>query len=241
MSAAPWSGALAIGVGWAALDARLGKNKAHAHLAHQVILGLDGAVVVTTTSEIIAPKGKAIHIPAGQTHSIGPEGRLTRSIYIDPRFSGIRNDQQCNQPACLSDDLSAALERITDTNQARDWAKRFAGRLPGSAIDSRLQKALGNVRALANPAALARELALSPTRLREIVKADFGVPPSKLLQWLQLLGAAKAMEASSSLADAAAAGGFADQAHFSRRLQQWFGVTPKIGLSGLEVSVDDLS
>ena len=62
MSAAPWSGALAIGVGWAALDARLGKNKAHAHLAHQVILGLDGAVVVTTNSEIIAPKGKAIHI-----------------------------------------------------------------------------------------------------------------------------------------------------------------------------------
>ena len=90
-------------------------------------------------------------------------------------------------------------------------------------------------------AALARELTLSPTRLREIVKADFGVPPSKLLQWLQLLGAAKAMEASSSLADAAAAGGFADQAHFTRRLQQWFGVTPKIGLSGLEVSVDDLS
>ena len=53
--------------------------------------------------------------------------------------------------------------------------------------------------------------------------------------------AAKAMEASSSLADAAAAGGFADQAHFTRRLQQWFGVTPKIGLSGLGVSVDDLS
>ena len=165
MSAAPWSGALAIGVGWAALDARLGKNTAHAHLAHQVILGLDGAVVVTTNSDIIAPKGKAIQIPAGQTHSIGPEGRLTRSIYIDPRFSGIRNDQQCNQPACLSDDLSATLEHITDTNQARDWAKRFAGRLPGSAIDSRLQKALGNVRALANPAALARELTLSPTSL----------------------------------------------------------------------------
>ena len=58
MSAAPWSGALAIGVGWAALDARLGKNTAHAHLAHQVILGLDGAVVVTTNSDIIAPKAR---------------------------------------------------------------------------------------------------------------------------------------------------------------------------------------
>jgi AraC-like DNA-binding protein len=241
MSAAPWSGALAIGVGWAALDARLGKNTAHAHLADQVILGLDGAVIVTTTSVMTAPKGKAVLIPAGQTHSIGPEGRLTRSVYVDPRFSGIRNDQKRDRPAFLRDDLSAALHDITDINQARDWARQFVGRLPGSAIDQRLQKALGNVRALASPAALARELALSPSRLREIVKADFGVPPSKLLQWLQLLGAAKAMEASSSLADAAAAGGFADQAHFTRRLQQWFGVTPKIGLSGLEVSVDDLS
>jgi AraC-like DNA-binding protein len=69
--------------------------------------------------------------------------------------------------------------------------------------------------------------------------SDFGVPPSKLLQWLQLLGAAKALEASASLADAAAAGGFSDQAHFTRRLRQWFGVTPKVGLSGLEVSIDD--
>lgn len=117
----------------------------------------------------------------------------------------------------------------------------FAGRLPGSAIDARLKTVLGEVDALTSPAALARALSLSPSRLREIVKADFGVPPSKLLQWLQLLVAAKAMQTSASLADAAAAGGFADQAHFTRRLQQWFGVSPKIGLSGLEISVDEIS
>lgn len=241
MSAASWSGALAIGIGWAALDARLGMNKAHAHLAHQIIMGLDGPVVITTIREIIAPKGKAVLIPAGQVHTVGPVQRLTRSVYVDPRFSGIRNDRERDQPVFLSDDLSIALQNTSDVNQARIWARMFAGRLPGSAIDARLKNVLGEVDALTSPAALARALSLSPSRLREIVKADFGVPPSKLLQWLQLLVAAKAMQTSASLADAAAAGGFADQAHFTRRLQQWFGVSPKTGLSGLEISVDEIS
>jgi AraC-like DNA-binding protein len=238
MSVSSWSGELAIGVGWAALDARLGKNKAHAHLADQIILGLDGPVVVKTAREMRAPKGQAVLIPAGQIHSVGPSGRLTRSIYIDPRFSGVRNDHKRNRPVFLRDDLSATLQDIADINEARDWARVFAGRLPGSAIDTRLEKALGKVSTLTSPAALARELSLSPSRLREIVKADFGVPPSKLLQWLQLLAAAKAMEASASLADVAAAGGFSDQSHFTRRLKEWFGVTPKSALADLKIYVD---
>ena len=239
MSARAWSGALVIGVGWAMLDAQIGENDGHAHLAHQIILGLDGAVVITAASEITAPKGKAVLIPAGQTHAIGPKGRQTRSVYVDPRFSGVRNDRKDGPLVFLHDDVSAALRDIGNADQARHWARMFAGRLPGSAIDARLQTAFENADALTSPAALARALSLSPSRLRDIVMSDFGVPPSKLLQWLQLLGAAKALEASASLADAAAAGGFSDQAHFTRRLRQWFGVTPKAGLSGLEVSIDD--
>ena len=97
-----------------------------------------------------------------------------------------------------------------------------------------------NKGAVESPAALARELALSPSRLREIVKAGFGVPPSKLLQWLQLLASAEALATTDRLCDAAAAGGFSDQAHFTRRLRQWFGVTPGTGLQGLEISIDGL-
>jgi len=80
-------------------------------------------------------------------------------------------------------------------------------------------------------------MGLSPARLREIAIRDFGVPTAKLLQWLQLQHAIDALRHTASLAEAAAAGGFADQAHFTRRLVQWFGVTPSLGLAQLEISV----
>src|SRR3546814_12840702 len=59
----------------------------------------------------------------------------------------------------------------------------------------------------------------------------FGVPPAKLLQWLQLQRAVRALVSGEGLADAAAAGGFADQSHFTRRCAQWLGVPPSAGLS----------
>ncbi len=177
MSAASWSGALAIGIGWAALDARLGMNKAHAHLAHQIIMGLDGPVVITTIREIIAPKGKAVLIPAGQVHTVGPVQRLTRSVYVDPRFSGIRNDRERDQPVFLSDDLSIALQNTSDVNQARIWARMFAGRLPGSAIDARLKNVLGEVDALTSPAARARALQGRSPLLRQRMRQEAVVYP----------------------------------------------------------------
>jgi len=99
---------------------------------------------------------------------------------------GVRNDRKDGPLVFLHDDVSASSERYWQCRQARHWARMFAGRLPGSAIDARLQTAFENADALTSPAALARALSLSPSRLRDIVVSDFGVPPSKLLQWLQL-------------------------------------------------------
>ncbi len=66
---------------------------------------------------------------------------------------------------------------------------------------------------------------------------DYGVPPSKLTQWLQIQQAAKALTETTNLAEIAAQAGFSDQAHFTRRMVEWFGVTPSLGLAGIEVSV----
>lgn len=240
MSAASWTGTLFIGVGWAVLDAQLGDNAAHSHLAVQVVLGLDGPVIVATDKELVVPKGSAVMIPAGLIHSVGPPGRKARSVYIDPRFYGGGESYERTWPTILDDELSATLRSAVDSKKAKAWARQFTGDTTGSVIDARLKNALRNKGAVESPAALARELALSPSRLREIVKAGFGVPPSKLLQWLQLLASAEALATTDRLCDAAAAGGFSDQAHFTRRLRQWFGVTPRAGLLGLEVSIDDL-
>ena len=240
MSAASWTGTLFIGVGWAVLDAQLGDNAAHSHLAVQVVLGLDGPVIVATDKELVVPKGSAVMIPAGLIHSVGPAGRKARSVYIDPRFNGDADNYDRASPTILDNDLSAALRAAVDSNKAKAWARRFTGWTTNSGIDARIRKALIKTSAVESPSALAREVDLSPSRLREIVKAEFGVSPSKLLQWLQLIASAKAMATSTRLCDAAAAGGFSDQAHFTRRLRQWFGVTPGTGLQGLEISIDGL-
>ena len=79
-------------------------------------------------------------------------------------------------------------------------------------------------------------LAVAPG-LREIVGRDFGVPPAKLLQWLQLQRALRALVGGGGLADAAAAGGFADQSHFTRRCAQWLGVTPSAGLAAFAFEI----
>jgi len=104
-------------------------------------------------------------------------------------------------------------------------------------VDARLSEVLAAPDDLSTARALADVACLSPSRLREIVSRDFGVPPAKLLQWLQLQRAVRTLVGGGGLADAAAAGGFADQSHFTRRCAQWLGVTPSAGLSAFAFEI----
>lgn len=53
----------------------------------------------------------------------------------------------------------------------------------------------------------------------------------------QIQRAIEGLDQSHSLAAAAAAGEFSDQAHFTRRLVEWFGVTPSLGLAKIEIII----
>lgn len=236
---APWSGAMTLGMGWAWLDARIGDNRAHRHVAHQISLALDDECEIGGPSPLLLRHGDAVLIPAGTLHCLAPVGIAVRTIYVDPMFRG-RNSLAA-QAGCtrLSSDHASALLAIQDGKQARQWIADFLGLVGSRIIDTRLRAAVAESDPGASPTALAEMIGLSPARLREIAVRDFGVPPSKLLQWLQLQRAIDALRQSRSLADASAAGGFSDQAHFTRRLVEWFGVTPASGLNGLDISVSD--
>lgn len=236
---ARWRGSLSIGDGWAILVSKVGENAAHAHLAHQFTAGMDGDIVVAGGSRPLPfEKGCYVAISPLQMHAILPLGRLIRSVYLDPIRMGFGGLQYSCRIEALAETTSSAIADCRDERALRAWAQSVYG----VAIDRRqryapLDAALESEIASASPRALATALGVSPSRLRQISAAAFGAPISRVLQWRQVQRAARALAHSRDLADAAAEGGFADQAHFTRRLRRWFGVAPGAGLADLDIQV----
>jgi len=231
-------GRMTLGLGWAILDAHTGENRLHSHVAHQVSLALEVDCAIGGPHPLRLARGEAAIIPAGIQHCLTPGGAPVRTIYVDPLFRGMRDLIQTPVPKQLNPKEAAALEAVTSGEMAKQWIGAFVNSSSSSSpIDGRLHAALSEIIPGTSPSELAQALGLSTTRLREVVIHDFGVPTAKLLQWLQLQHAIDALRQTRNLADAAAAGGFSDQAHFTRRLVEWFGVTPSLGLAQLEISV----
>jgi AraC-like DNA-binding protein len=228
---------MTLGLGWALLDARAGDNKMHSHVAHQVSLALDAECEIGGACPLRLARGEAALIPAGTKHCLAPSGALVRTIYVDPLFRGMRGLVRKSQPVHLSKTEATALAAVSCGEDAQHWISALLNKSASSPIDTRLRTALAEIEPGTTPAALAHAIGLSTSRLREVAVHDFGVPTVKLLQWLQLQQAIDALRQSRNLADAAAAGGFSDQAHFTRRLVEWFGVTPSLGLAQLEITV----
>jgi len=74
--------------------------------------------------------------------------------------------------------------------------------------------------------AVARRMGLSHRRLQRLFARDFGMPPSSYLRLLRLKNALAGVREHSTLADAAAAEGYADQAHMAREFRSLAGLPP---------------
>jgi AraC-like DNA-binding protein len=74
---------------------------------------------------------------------------------------------------------------------------------------------------------VARESGVHPVYLARVFRQRFGCSVSQYLRAVRLVEAGQLVLQGASLAQAAYAAGFADQAHFSRCFSQAFGFTPK--------------
>ena len=234
-----WSGSLTIGDGWASLEGVTGGNAPHAHLAHQMTAAIDRSLEVECAGKVhLVPSGQYAIIPSGLAHSIGPSGTRIRSFYFDLARFEVATKVSTRSFEIADPHLSAALDVYDDTGvfPGEILSQSIPDRrrnLPGHALVELLESAAPAV----TPRWVAQSLGVSSSRLRQISHSTFGVPISYVLQWRQLQCAARALSESASLADAADAGGFSDQAHFTRRMRRWFGVAPGAGLSGLDIRV----
>ncbi len=109
---------------------------------------------------------------------------------------------------------------------------RPVGRRGSDELDPRLVSALNALADSDIPLpSLAAEVGLSPQRLRALARQQLGMPLARWRVWTRLRRAAEELQGGRSLADAAIAAGFADQAHLTRQMREMMGLTPAALLS----------
>lgn len=219
-----WTGAFHFSELWAAYRGLAGDNALHAHAACQVTLGIECDLAITNAlGRRIA--GRALVAPAGVMHKLEPAKDVI-VLLCDPTSTVA----SALKSSCPADDIAELPIAISARFQSAGALSNLVDDFGGSpiAIDPRLEQALAFLDA--DPGhrieAAARHCGLSAARLRPIAAAQMGVPLTRWQNWRMLRRAGLALAKGASLADAALAGGFADQAHFSRTMRSVTGLTP---------------
>ncbi|MEQ8267999.1 MAG: helix-turn-helix domain-containing protein [Parvibaculum sp.] len=227
-----WSGRFEFGDGWAAYRGPADANTAHRHAAIQIAVAGEGTVGVRCGDAVV--RGRAVIVPSMMRHQLLPQEMPVTAFYLEaeaPLGRALR-------ALCPVEEAIPAPSSVDGLLDASDPARTIAAlsvllaagvNVP---LDPRLSVALDCLRrgpgapgAVGDAAAAA---GISAPRLRELARAELGVALSQWLLWQKLARASRAMADGTGLAEAAAAGGFADQAHLARTMRRMFGVTPRI-------------
>ncbi len=230
----PWSGCFHFGSTFAAYFGPADDNDLHEHAAFQLVVSPQKAVVVVDgfggelceTAMLIRPM---------VTHAVQGGGPVAL-LYLDPCSPIVSPILD----VVGSDDIErVAVDRLPFCAQANpdEVMKALRERDDESfSIDPRLAKAIAALGAEPGTVSIhetAHACGVSESRLRVLAREQLGVPLSTWLVWRKLERAAREYAAGSSLAEAAIAGGFADQAHFTRSMRRVFGITPKAAAASL--------
>ena len=205
------------------------QNVFHQNLAFQIVLGVNSDIHVLGEHDN-EYSGRVVLIKPLIKSKIQSDGQLVH-LYLSPRISFtldlitlvgnsdihiLQNPEQLPiNPASSQDEIIAVLDRLDKVSVER--------------LDPRLLAVLEDLdQNLDNPSILnaAKRSGLSRSRVRTLAREQIGVPLSTWVTWRKLIKANKALSHGADLSDAALAGHFSDQAHFSRTMKRMFGVTP---------------
>ncbi|MGW3076453.1 helix-turn-helix domain-containing protein [Kitasatospora sp. NPDC001132] len=216
----------AVVPGYALYRGPLADSAFHRHAAFQVAVagGQAGGAAGERAARVAIDdaagqrhRGPAIVVPPMVRHRMRPV-REVLVFFVDPHCAfADRLRQDCGEGVTVAPQWHGLTEREV----------RPGGGLPATGLDPRLRTAMA---ALADDQVplegLAARVGLSPQRLRALAQRQLGVPLARWRSWQRLSRAALALRDGCSPAQAAAAGGFADQAHFTRWMRELTGLTP---------------
>lgn len=200
----------------------------HQHAAYQLVSSSRGRTVVI---DGLGREhcGESLLIRPLVPHATRYESSAT-IIYFDPQSAVALELANAAAPSDIAAmpsgvapfDLRAPFDVLVQS------LRELTGR-PASHLDQRLAQILEDL--ARNPGAqmigeAAVRYGVSEPRLRALVRSQFGVPLSTWLIWRKLERSARELVSGASFAEAALAGGFSDQAHFTRAMRRMFGLTP---------------
>jgi AraC-like DNA-binding protein len=222
----------------------------HAHHALQIVISLDGNVLICGSDDAWQQSGGIIVRPDVE-HSFDCNAAMGVMIFVDPESSegtwlaaSLRNDITIIPDVRLAPSAEALRSFVDHPEETLDIAalvRRAVGGLgrgvaPKRHLDERVTKVLDSIRAsddlrisLDTAAGMAF---LSPTRFAHLFKEQVGLPFSRYMLWRKLTRAMVAIGSERTIAAAAHAADFADAAHLTRTFYQMFGMAPSVLMRG---------
>ncbi|MGN9844216.1 AraC family transcriptional regulator [Nonomuraea sp. H19] len=244
--AARWAGTATAASGVLAFTGAIGSAEPHAHAAVQVLLVLDGEVMLTDRHGHQLPVEAAI-IPAGVRHELraapGARGLLA---YLDPahpagRAAGARivaagapdmagTWQTAARPLANAAVTSMITGLVTGPADLPGMLCSIGPAAETRGFPAALSRALEAVPQLIDGPLLLGDLAaqagVSASRLGHLFAEHLQLPFPAWRRWARLLHAIEAVRGGATLTEAAHGAGFADSSHLTRVCHEMFGLAP---------------
>lgn len=230
-----WHGQVQLWDDWACYLGPVSQQTFHAHVASQIALGLDEPVTVQTSLKVEV-RGRAVLIAPLTRHRVAPISSQVLLIYADPRGRLGRRLRACATKSLLAvpefgDKLLSLWDRTNGLPGEGLILTALDAICPESSpppLDTRVQKALTIIEEQSGKhigAIAESQVDLSAGRLRELAQKELGASLAHFSLWRKLQRSISAAISGLDLAEAAYAGGFADQAHMARTFRRMLGLT----------------
>lgn len=238
---------IVIGDGYAVYRGPITDTAFHQHAAFQITTAVRGDVVLVAESGPRHQSGTR-HQPEEQR---GPETRgeseaqhrcgtlivppwVRHRMLATPEMTTFFVDPHCAFADRIRRRCGSGITAAPELRDLSEGHLRTTGATASTQLDPRLAEALDALRDRSVPMpALAAMVGLSPQRLRALARDQVGMPLSRWRSWERLRRAAAVLQDGESLAAAALAAGFADQAHLTRQMREMVGLTPAAVLPAL--------
>jgi len=214
---------------WVGYIGPVDAQTAHSHVAIQLAIGLDRDIVIDVAEHAYTGRGVIVGLEV-EHKAMGDDGHWA-CLYIHPDapLGRALTARLAGRRAALAD--ADILDCFRAAAGLDEFVESLSAMLTNpEVLDTRLHDALDLLRQdRSGPGAVARAaraVGLSDSRLRYFASTQMGPPLSQWIILRKLERASRAMACGAGLTDAAADGGFSDQAHLSRMMRRMVGMTP---------------